>query len=244
MKILVFFFLLMSFGNLFSQDVPAKYEAVWERIIEDYGDVSLKNELELLRKQNPNDPLIYWMSGIYCNPVTEKSDAIIFFTKAIEVDSTFPHAYFNLAQELEHETVKQIETKIKLLTKGLQLGCMEYGYIVRGQMYLLQKEYELALADSKAAFDSEDCDPLDAIVLLVQILDAQGNADAIYEILSEVDFSEGIFGTDFELFLAKKYVEMDDLETACYWFLSASEFFIETEQEIPNEIQQGLDACK
>ena len=231
---------------VFAQDPPEKYQEVWQMVNEmDPNNSKTNKKLEQLRKENPNDPWIYWISGINCNPVTGNEAAAIFYKKAIEVDSTFPHAYYNLAV-LDNDTTEQAyRNQINLLTKALKYDAnLGFAFIVRGDAHLALGELDQAMQDCLSARKTNDIDPMEANRLEVEILWKQNKKKEAFKLVRKSSLADGMWGTDFSVLLASIYEEMGEHEKACMCYYMAAEPFDAMEMEVPAAIAEGVKKCQ
>ncbi len=237
---------LLSIQSLFAQDPPEKYQKIWSEInMSEPGSKSVLKELEKLRKQNPSDPWVYWISGINCNPVIGQDEAAAFYRQAIAVDPTFPHAYYNLAQTIEDTTEKARREVIALYTKAVTYDpTLGFAFLGRGEAYLDLKEYDAAMADCKQARKSPNMDFMAVDMLELQILWEQKKKQEALDFLRETDLYNGIWGTDDGILLAQLYEEIGDKRKACVCYHNAAEPYEMMGEELPEEIAKGLKKCK
>lgn len=239
--------LLFCVQQAVAQDPPEKYSAIWDKVNSmDPGSPAIQKELKKLRKENPSDPWIFWISGLTCNPVNGQEEAAAFYQQAIAADSTFPHAYYNLAQTFGEESESDLKERVKLFTKAVTYDqSLGFAFLGRGQAYLQLGNYDAALADCDNARSCEDFDLLQADALQLEVLWKQGKKEEAFYLLGKSDFSGGgMWGTDFELLLAAIYTESGDLENACGCYRRAAEPYEMMGEELPAEIQKGLEKCK
>lgn len=242
----LFIIFLFCLQTVFAQDPPEKYQEIWSQVnMSEPGSGSVLKELKTLREKNPNDPWIYWISGIYCNPVTGQDEAAAFYRQAITVDPKFPYAYYNLASTIDDTTEEACREKIELYSKAIEFDPTHgFALLSRGQTYLDLNEYEAAMADCERARKCPDIDVLQVEMLQLQILWKQNKKQEALDLIRKVDFSEGFWGTDDELLLAALYTEIGDKQKACVCYRNAAEPYEMMGEEMPEEIAKGLKKCK
>jgi tetratricopeptide (TPR) repeat protein len=239
--------LLFCCQLVLAQDPPEKYARIWEKINTNPGSSSVQKELKKLRQDNPSDPWIYWISGLTCNPVNGQEEAAAFYRQAIAADSTFPHAYYNLAMTIEADNERAYREVIALQTKAVTYDpTLGFAFLGRGEAYAALGEYDAALADCEQARNCPDFDPLQADAFQLEILWKQHKKQEAFELVRKVNFNDGMmmWGTDFDLLLAAIYEEMGDQKSACTCYHNAAEPFEMMGEEIPVEIKNGLKKCK
>lgn len=242
---LIIILLLFCTQTVFSQDPPEKYQSIWHEINQsEPGSKSVLKELKSLREKNPSDPWIYWISGINCNPVTGQEQAAAFFRKAIEVDPTFPHAYYNLASTINDTNEEALREKIELYTKAVMYDpTLGFAFLGRGQAYLDLKEYDAAMSDCERSRKCPDMDIISVNMLQLHILWMQNKKQEALNLLRSVDLSEGFWGTDDQLLLASLYEEIGDKQRACTCYRNAAEPYEMMGEELPEKIRNGLIKC-
>jgi tetratricopeptide (TPR) repeat protein len=232
--------ILLCVQPLFAQNPPEKYTDIWMEIGPG-GNTSVEKKLAKLRKQNPNDPWIYWISGINCN----NEQAAVFYKQAIAIDSTFPHAYFHLAILNEETTEAALNETIDLYTKAVTYdSTLGYAYLYRGEAYLELGQYDKAVADCELSRKCEDMFQLEVDRVELEILWKQGKKEEAYALARKTNFDDGMWPTDFEILLGTLYTEIGDRESACAAYRRAEVPYRIREEEIPEEIQKGLNKCK
>lgn len=246
MRRYLFIAFLLCLQTAFTQDPPAKYQEIWLQVnTSDPGSKSVLKDLEKLRKNNPSDPWIYWISGINCNPVTGQDEAAAFYRKAISVDSTFSHAYYNLASTIDDTTEKARHEIIDLYTKAVTYDpTLGFAFLARGYAYLDLKEYDAAMADCERSRKCPDMDPMQPNMLQLQILWKQNKKQEAMDLVRRIDFSSGFWGTDDEMLLAALYEEIGDKQKACICYRNAAEPYEMMDENVPEKIANALKKCK
>jgi len=237
--------LLFCFQHVFAQDPPEKYAQIWTKVNQmEPGSSSVLKELKKLRKENPSDPWIYWISGINCNPVIGQEEAALFYRQAIAADSTFPHAYYNLASTIDDTSEIGSREKIDLYTKAVTYDPnLGFAYLGRANAYFQLGDYDAAWADCELSRKYMEYDMHQSDALQLQILWKQNKKQEALELVKKVPFNEGMWGTHFNLLLASIYEEIGDLKNACFSYRNAAEPFEMMGEEIPVEIKNGLKKC-
>lgn len=239
------FLLLFLFNLSFGQEVPEKFSTIWDAVNSGENQKTVESKLEELRIKHSKDPWIYWISGIACNPITEVDKASIFFKKAIEVDSTFPHAYFNLAQISPDSTVELQNDLLRLYSKAIQFDpTLGFAFLGRGDVYFQLQQYDLALKDAENAIKTPEFDRIQAERLRVEIFWKLNKKEEAFKIVRKNDFNLEMWGTEFELVLASVFTEMGDLKQACDCYFRVSSMYDLFGEEPPLEIKEGLKKCK
>lgn len=228
-----------------AQDVPEKYSEIWDAVTGDSDPSSVKKQLEILRTQNPNDPWIFWISGIASNPVLEVEQACEYYRAAIAADSTFPHAYYNLAQNLPDSTVEQKNELIRLFTKTIQYGPnLGFAFLGRGDVYFEMGNYDLALKDAKSALKINDFDKIQGERLKLEIFWKLGKKQEAFDLVRKNDFNVDMWSIEFELVLASVFEEMGDQKQACDCYFRVSSLYELFNEAVPQEIELGLKKCR
>lgn len=243
MRHYLFIVLLLCVQPAFAQEPPKKYQEIWSQVnMSEPGSKSVLKELEKLREKNPSDPWIYWISGIYCDPISDEAAA--FYRKAIAVDPTFPHAYYNLATTIDDTTEKAYREMIELYTKAVTYDpTLGFAFLYRGQAYLSLGDYDAAMADCQRARKCPDMDPLQTDMLQLQILWKQNRKQEVLDLVRGIDFSNGFWGPDDELLLAALYEEIGDKQKACTCYRNAAEPYEIMGEDVPEKVTNGLKKC-
>ena len=235
-----------------AQDVPEKYHDLQARINEAPGK-SVDKELAKLRKSEPDDPWVFWLSGLNCRSVVLKGGKVIydeqanFYRKAIAIDSTFFPAYYNLGLLHFDYNPDSLNAAIGLFSKTIQYNPNHcYAYLDRGKAYLKLANYDAAYADYKAAAACPSLYKWGIDQLLVEILHAQGRTEEVYEAVRQASFIEnfGFEDEDFLLVLGSIYTEMGEPENACACYRHIEEMYQMIDAEISAEVEEKLAGCK
>jgi tetratricopeptide (TPR) repeat protein len=230
---------------LHAQDVPEKYEEIWDAVNGDSDPNAVKKQLEILRIQNPTDPWIFWISGIACNPVVEVEQACTYYRGAIAADSTFPHAYYNLAHSLPDSTSDQQLELIRLFSKAVQYSPdLGFAFLGRGDVYFEMGNYDLALKDAESALKIKDFDKIQGERLKLEVLWKLGKKQEAFNLVRKNDFNVDMWGIEFELVLAPIFEEMGDQKQACDCYFRVSSMYELFDQVLPLEIEQGVKKCR
>ncbi|MES2555863.1 MAG: hypothetical protein V4604_06925 [Bacteroidota bacterium] len=246
MRSYLFIALLFCFQHAFAQDPPEKFMLIWTLVnTSEPADPSVLAELKNIREENPSDPWIFWISGIYCNPVNGQEEAAAFYKQAIVADSTFPHAYYNLAQTIDDNNENGWRERIGLYTKAVTYDpSLGYSFHARGEAYFELGDYKNAMADCDSARKCYDFDPMLGDALELKILWKQNKKQEAFALAREANFNEGMWGTDFDILLAAVYTEMGDQKRACLCYHRAAEPYEMMGEKLPAEIKKGLKKCK
>lgn len=244
MRNAIYLFFLFCFQTAFAQEPPAKYSDVWMKFNEDPTSESLQKELKQLRKQNPNDPWIFWISGLSVDNPFESEEAIVFYKQAIAADSTFPHAYYNLAVLSDDTTEAGIRETIDLYTKAVTYDkTLGFSWLARSEAYLSLGDYDQALADCESARKCSDYDPQVAERLNLEILWKQGKKEEAFAFVRKTEFTDTMWPL-FDEMLGNIYEEMGDHESACTWYRNAAEVYEFVEADPRASIVEKLNGCK
>ncbi len=243
MRSAIFILFLFCIQTAFSQEPPAKYKNVWNKFNEDPTSESLQKELKQLRKQNPNDPWIFWISGLSVDTPYSTEEAAGFYKQAIAADSTFPHAYYNLAALSQDTTEAGIRETIELYTKAVAYDNNHgFAYYARAEAYFSLGEYELAVADLRRACKSPDFDIESADRLELEILWKQGKKEEAFAFVRKTNFTDSMWPL-FDELLGDIYVEMGDHANACIWYRGAADVYEFVGEDAPANIVAKLKGC-
>jgi len=251
MRQLIAIICLFSFQFIFAQEVPENYQDLHMRINESPGK-SVDKELEKLRKSNPFDPWVFWLSAINCKSeaISEKtvsqtcSDA--YYIHAIAVDSTFSPAYYNLGLNYYYADNEKDTEALQLFTKAIQYNPNDcYSYLFRGKVNLRLKNYDRAMADYENVKACPDMFKWVIDQFLVEILYAQGKKAEVYQAIREARFADELgFGEDdFQLLLGALYEEMGEQENACKCYRNVKDMFEMIGMEVPKELEEKVNKC-
>ena len=243
MRLCLFALLIFYSSVLFSQEVPEKYNVIWLKVNENpEGSASVQNELKKLRKKNPNDPWIFWISGISCNPVTGQQEAEEFFRKAIKINPAFPHAYYSLAMTLHVTDPSSTSEVIDLLTKSIQYNpYMGFNYLERAKIYLDLGNYDSARRDTQKARESKEVNPVDTYEIDLEALWKQNKKEEAFDLARKTDFVNSTSGPS--LVAALVYSEMGEQAKACQIYRNIAEDFSLFDIKLPETIENGLKKC-
>jgi len=146
MKKFVFIFLILPL-NLFANGHSKYY--FYNSAAEKYNHHDYKGAVEgfsIFLVDNPNDAKAYMCRGLAWFNKNEFSNALSDYNKAVELDSTFIDAYFNIA-DLEYKQ-KNFENAIKYYTKTIELNNKDVmAYLSRGLTKQDTKDYSGAIND-------------------------------------------------------------------------------------------------
>lgn len=221
MKTILTFIIVLITTISFAQDPPEKYQKIWHEINEGDTESALK-ELKKIIKTKPKDPWPYWMMGISLHSEESQSEICGYFEQAIAADSTFAPAYFNLATNLDYDSLNYQRAE-KLYTKAIQLGGENFYYTSRGDLYLRQKKYDLAIKDAKSAklIESQDC--YFANQIIIKSLYGQGKTADLKMFLKLNDPNDGGGPpeAEYQYFLGELYESWGEPTKACPYFRQA-----------------------
>lgn len=208
----------------FAQDPPEKYNKVWDNI--GIGDTDkAKKDLSKILKTNPKDPWPYWLMGICITPSWNNPEANTYFEQAIAIDSSFAPAYSSLASRIDHDSINYQRAE-KLYTKAIELAPKDnHNYVARGDLYLRQKKYDLAIRDSETAKSIEPGDCYFANQIIIRSLHDQGRMDELKQFLLSNDPNNGGGPPDgeYQFFLGGLYEGWGEPEKACAFYQQAVE---------------------
>lgn len=229
---------------LFAQDPPEKYQQIWNEVNEGDSKVA-KKKLSKLLKNNPNDPWLYWMSGILIDHGGDQSDAKTFYEKALAVDSTFGPAYYNLASLLDSDS--HTDKKIELLSKAIKFYPQNgFSHISRGELYLKKGLFDLAMADAESAKKCELIDPIAVDGLIIEILYAQKKTKELQSFVKSGNYADtgSMWGMNTLDILIKVYEELNQPENICKVCKSIQQDYDIIGIPIPETISEKLKNCK
>ncbi len=229
---------------LFAQEPPEKYRKVWVDVNE--GDSkAAKKELSKLLKNNPKDPWLYWMSGILIDSGDDQGDAKAFYEKALEADSTFGPAYYNLAILLDGDS--HTDKKIGVLSKAIRFYPQNgFSHIARGELYLKKGLFDLAMADAESAKKCELIDLIAVDGLIIEILYAQKKNKELQSFVKSGNYA--VTGSMWNMstldILIKVYEELNQPENICKICKSIQQDYDILGIPIPETISEKLKNCK
>lgn len=242
MKFILTIIAFLSVSILFAQNVPAKYQKLWQEVNESDPEVIREEILKKLKKE-PNDGWLNWLAG-ETNEHMDPEAARMYYEKAISVDSTVGAAYYSLASFLDEST--EIDRCIYLFTKAIkfdpQLG---FSYIYRGQLYLQKGLSDLAMADAVASKKCEMTDPLTADGLIIEILNADGKTKELHEFIQKGKYSDNemIWNSRTNEIIIRVYEELNQPEDVCKMCRMIQETAAMLEAKTPAEILEKLKKC-
>ncbi|WP_300665785.1 hypothetical protein [Fluviicola sp.] len=229
---------------VFAQDPPEKYQKIWAEVNE--GDSKkAKKELSKSIKNNPEDPWLYWMSGILINNGTDQGDAKTFYEKALAVDSTFGPAYYSLASLLDDDS--NTDKKIELFSKAIKFYPQNgFSYVARGELYLKKGLYELAMTDAESAKKSELIDLMAVDGLIIEVLYAQKKTRELHAFIKSGNYTDSVFMWDTHTIniLISVYEELNQPENVCKVCKSILEDYDMVGIPVPETISEKLKKCK
>lgn len=242
MKTILTILSLIFSTALFAQDVPEKYQKLWEMVGEGESEM-VNKKLSKELKKNPNDPWLNWMMGVSCT-FTEEEKAKSYYKKAIAIDSTIGPAYYNLATTLNDST--EIDQKIELYGKAIKFDPKNgFSLVYRGELYLKQGHYELAMKDAENA---KKCELIDLILidgLIIQILDAQGKTEELKYFVDKGKYADTypIWNSDIDYILIRVYEELNQPENVCKICKLLKKEYSMFDQDPPAPILEKLKNC-
>ncbi|MFN5983087.1 MAG: hypothetical protein ACK46Y_03375 [Fluviicola sp.] len=237
MKTILTSLILLVSLNLFAQEVPEKYQKLWAECHTTERDDALK-KLDKLIKKNPNDPWVYWMRGVQTFNGIENGEE--YFETALKLDSTFAPAYFSLANCIDATDEISLNKKEYLFTKAIQFCPSDeaYYYIARGEVYLSQKKFDLALKDALNSKEINKEYQIGFNELYVQALNGLNMDKELKQFLFETDvFYGGMAIPDFYLLASTLYEKYNMKSRACEGYKAGLEStesyldFFETKEE-------------
>ncbi len=218
----------------FTQEPPEKYQKIWNEINE--GDpTNAQKELKKIIKTKPKDPWPYWMMGLSLHAQGSEPEKCAYFEQAIAADSSFAPAYYNLASNIDQDSLNYNRAE-KLYTKAIELAGENYYYTARGDLYLRQKKYDLAIKDAKSAKLIEASDCYFANQIIIKSLYGQGKtADLkMFLKLNDPNNGGGPPEPEYQYFLGELYESWGESVKACPYFQQAvadTEFFLDMVDE-------------
>jgi tetratricopeptide (TPR) repeat protein len=231
-------------GILFSQEVPAKYQKLWQEINESDEEAAQKKVLKLLKK-DPQDPWLNWMMGeSYTLYDTEKAKE--YFEKTIELDSTIGPAYYSLAGMLDDSL--DIDQKIGLYSKAIKFDpSFGFSNINRGELYLKKGRSDLAMLDAEAAKKCEFTELIIVDALIIEILNAEGKTKELHALVKNGEYSDKAFLWDQSTIdiVIRVYEELNQPEDVCKICRMIQQELSMFEKDPPPNIQEKIkNNCK
>lgn len=215
----------------FAQEPPEKYHKIWDYI--GIGDeTKAKKGLEKILKTKPQDPWPYWMMGILFDNEESKANNYTYFEQAIAIDSSFAPAYASWASRIEYDSLNYGLAE-NLYTKAVELEPKDnHHYVARGELYLRQNKYDLAIKDAKSAKLIEPGDCYFANQIIIKSLYGQGKMTDLKAFLKLNDPNDGGGPPEgeYQFFLGELYESWGEPQKACPYFKQAvadTEFFLE-----------------
>lgn len=244
MKTILTIFILLVTTISFAQEPPSKYSKIWDNI--SIGDTDkAKKDLGKILKTNPQDPWPYWLMGICITPAWDNPEANTYFEQAIAIDSSFAPAYYSLASRIDHDCTNYQRAE-KLYTKAIELEPKDnHHYVARGDLYLRQKKYDLAIKDCKTAKSIEPEDCYFANQIIIRSLHAQGKTGDLKTFLKLNDPNAGGGPPDdtYQYFLGELYESWGEPAKACPFFKQAVEdleFMLDIVDD-PKELEKQME---
>lgn len=245
MKIIVVLAMLIMSSNSFSQTMPNKFVALDEKL----STLPYEEKLNLINKElkkNNKEPWLYWMkAGIY-EMMGEDVKTINNYKQAIAIDPNFSGGHASLARYLTNDST-QWETALIHINKAIEIEPTATWYHAdRGEIYLMQKKYDLALKDANIEIALPDSDPAPGLILKFKTLYASDAKKELNSFLKENDLSGALFimSTDDVIVLATIYDELGEKAKACKCYNSLLENYQMSDLAVPEEITKRLKKCK
>lgn len=243
MRVLAFLF-FFPFTTVFTQEIPDYCNTMLMKINEQPSKKTDK-ELARMRKKNPNDPWVYWMSGIN---VSSRSvdEEIVYYQKAIAVDSCFARAYYNWATVLPATSAEEQQKILSLLVKTTACNPdFGYAYIAKGEIFLIQKNYVDALTAAKNAQNCQQTNLVSAQYIELKALHGLNDKNALHTRLKETNLVNelGFWSPEISLFLGNVYSEMNEPANACLCWNHALEMTNTFGEEPSEELSESLKKC-
>lgn len=224
-----------------AQEPPKKYAKVWDYI--SIGDTdNAKKELKKILKTQPKDPWPYWLMGISLD--SDDNNANNYFEQAIAADSSFAPAYHSLASRIDYDSLNYQRAE-KLYTKAIEFEPNgNQHYLARGDLYLRQKKYDLAIKDAKSAKLIEITDCYFANQIIIKSLYGQGKITDLKTFLklNNPNDGGGPPEPEYQYFLGELYEGWGEPEKACPYYRQAvadTEFFAEI--ATPGKLDKQLE---
>lgn len=211
-------------------------------------EVAYKEKFKLLKKaikENPNEPWYYWMLASTYSLQEDGKNAIKNYEKSIELDSKFAAGHASLARYLYGNDSTQLDKALIHINKAISLEPKtDYFHVDRANIYLLKKDYDLAIKNANMELNLQNSDHYPAYEVIVNALYAQKKQTELTTFLKKTDMSRGYYGTDFAMLLGNLYEKMKDYEKACRCYRMAAEPYEMMEEKVPANIELKLKNCK
>lgn len=242
MKFTLIIISIIFSGILLAQEVPAKYQKLWQNINE-AEDESARKELLKELKKSPKDPWLNFIAG-HAYLFSEPEKAQSYFEKTIAIDSTIGPAYYGLALTLDDSL--DIDREITLYGKAIKFDPGDgFSHLYRGGLYLKKGLPDLAMADAEAAKKCELTDPLAIDGLLIEVMDYEGKTKELHSFVKNGGYSdiELMWNQSTIDIVIRVYEELNQPQDVCKMCRMIQKEYSMFEKDPPAEIQEKLKKC-
>ncbi len=227
-----------------AQVMPDKFVELQYKL----DEVPFKEKRKLIKqamKENPNEPWYYWMLANTYEFEDDTKNVVKNYEKSIELDSKFAAGHASLARYLYGNDSTQLDKALMHINKAISLEPKtDYFHVDRATIYLMKKEYDLAIKNANMELNLPDSDPYPAYEVIITALYAQKKQTELTSFLKKTDVSQGYFGPAFAMLLGGLYEKMSDIEKACNCYRMAAEPYEMMEEKVPANIELKLKNCK
>jgi tetratricopeptide (TPR) repeat protein len=227
-----------------AQDMPKKFMDLQNKLLE----FSQKEKYKLLKKaikENPNEPWYYWLLADSYEFEMDTKNVVKYYEKSIELDSKFVAGHESLARFYYFDDSTQLDKALMHISKAIELEpTNDKFYIVRANIYLKKKKYDLAIKNAHMVLDLPNSDPYPAYEVIVTALYTQKKYAELNALLKKVDLSNVFYGTTFEMLLGNLYENINENKKACNCYRFAAVPYETAADGIPANIEIKLKKCK
>ena len=196
-------------------------------------------------KKNPNEPWYYWTLATICDFEGDLKNSLKNYEKSIDLNPNFAAGHASIASFLYYHDSTQLDKAFMHINKAISLEPKAYYvHIDRANMYLMKKEYDLAIKDAKIELSLPDKDVYAAYQVIIKALYAQDKQSELISLLKKIDMTNGDYDTDFVLLLGSLYEKMNEFEKACKCYKNAAVPYERMKKEMPSNLATKLKNCK
>jgi len=124
-------------------------------------------EYQVYLENNPDSAVAYNQRGVAYRMQGNHNDAIICFTKAIEINPQYAEAYLNRGLSYASSEIKKDEQALSDFNKSIELNPKDnfFAYSVRGDIYYEKSNYKQAILDLSHAIEVKPYDDMRVVVV-------------------------------------------------------------------------------
>lgn len=244
-RFLLILFIFFKVNGVAGQMIPDSLQEFYEEVIYTSRKEGI-SQLEAKIKKNKKEPWYYWMlAEIYMmSSDYKKSQKLL--KKCIKINPRFSAAYASLAYQMYHFDKSDYKLAKSYIDKAIEYEPRDNKLILhRGFILLGLKRYKEAMRDADFMMKDDFADPINRIVLKVNIYQAEGNKKGLVSFLKTNNIAQNgfIFDLDFSLQVGAIYEEINEPKKACGMYRSAAEPYKMMNEKIPDVLLLKLKNC-